>query len=91
MGESKRRVLKDPLYGLQPKEGPPPTWFVHRGVLVLVSVDGNTMSFHPAAHMRVLNSEQEAEIDRYLDSNLDMLYPAEVGNSIESDTTPSQE
>ena len=69
MGESKRRQVQDPLYGVVPKTGVmSPLWVVHKGVLFLVG-QGDSIACLPAGNIVVPNEEQLKVLEDILDSN----------------------
>ena len=66
------------MYGVIPKKGAAPSWVVYRGVLVLVAVRGQTLTFLPANNMLVLDEGAMAILDAHIDANPYLLPPSPV-------------
>lgn len=102
MGESRRRQLMDPLYGVVPKDGVvAPLWLMYKGVLFLVG-ERDTIACLPASNMVIPNAQQVAALEDVLAENPyllptgidDVVLPTDtspIGDTIESDTTTPQE
>lgn len=84
MGESKRRQVTDPLYGVVPKTGVmSPLWVVHKGVLFLVG-QGDSIACLPASNMVVPNDEQLAVLEDIISSNPTLLPTSTEGPAQDS-------
>lgn len=86
MGEANIRKENDPMYGVIPKKGAAPSWVEYRGVLVLVPVKGQTLTFLPANNMLVLDEGARAILDAHIDANPYLLPPLPQDSNIDDDS-----